>query len=50
MTYVENNVRKLQMYENNGIYIGVNLFITFETATKPLNTKELDKMLQCIFL
>lgn len=50
MSYVENNVRKLQIYESNGIYVGVNLLITFETALKPLNTRELDKMLRRVFL
>lgn len=33
---------KLNSYENNGIYIGANLFVTYETSRKPLNTKNLN--------
>lgn len=48
--YVENMLCKLNTYEKNEIYIGVNLFVTFETSKKPLNTRALDKMLKKLFL
>ena len=40
--YFEHMIYKLNSYENNGIYMGINLFITYETSKKPLNTKTLN--------
>ena len=39
----------LNSYENNGIFIGVNLFVTYETSQKPLNTRILNNKLKEIF-
>lgn len=50
MDYVRNVMRKLNTYEKHGIYIGVNLFVTYESAKYPLNTRGLDSMLRKLFI
>ena len=47
--YVENAMYKLNSYEKNKIYLGVNLFVTHETSRSPLNTRALDGMLKRTF-
>ena len=47
--YVEKVMWKLNTYEKNGIYLGVNLFITYETSRNPLNTRTLDKLIRNLF-
>ena len=47
--YVEKAIYKLDTYAKNGIFLGVNLLITYETQRCPLNVKSLDEMLRCIF-
>lgn len=47
--YVNMVIYKLNTYERNGIYLGVNLFITHETSKSPLNTRNLDGMLRELF-
>lgn len=47
--YVGIVMHKLSTYERSGIYLGVNLFITYETAKTPLNTRSLDGLLQKLF-
>lgn len=47
--YVEGAIHKLNTYEKNGICIGVNLFITFETSKKALNTRALDRLIKKLF-
>lgn len=47
--YVEKALFKLSNYERNDIFLGVNLFITYETGKRPINTRALDKMLRQIF-
>ena len=47
--YVDNALYKLNTYEKNQIYLGVNLFITHETSKNPLNTRALDGMLRKLF-
>lgn len=47
--YVEGAIHKLNTYEKNGICIGVNLFITFETSKKTLNTRVLDRLIKKLF-
>ena len=44
--YVDMVMNKLDVYEKNGIYLGVNLFITYETGKNPLNTKLVDQLLR----
>ncbi len=47
--YVEGAIHKLNTYEKNGICIGVNLFITFETSKKALSTRALDRLIKKLF-
>jgi len=47
--YVDRTMNKLALYERNGIYPGVNLFMTFETGKRPLNTRALDDLLKKLF-
>lgn len=47
--YVENVIFKLNTYEKNGIYLGVNLFFTYETSKKALNTRALDGLIRKLF-
>ena len=47
--YVEKVMSKLALYEKCGIQLGVNLFVTFETGKRPLNTRALDKLLRKLF-
>ena len=49
LRYVEKAMYKLDMYARNGIYIGVSLWITFETQSSPLNTRSLAEMLKQTF-
>ena len=50
MNYVNNVIFKLNTYEKNGIYLGVNLFLTYETSKKPLNVRALDEMLKKLWV
>lgn len=45
-SYLESTIRKLNLYSENGIYLGDNLLITCETSRHPLSTKMLDGVLQ----
>ncbi len=47
--YVNTVLRKLDTYERNGFYLGVNLFFTYETSKRPLNTVSLDRLLRELF-
>lgn len=47
--YVESVMYKLSTYEKNGIYLGWNLFVTYETGKKPLNTRVLDSLIRKVF-
>lgn len=47
--YIGTFLYKLQTYERNGIHLGINLFVTYETATKPLNTRVLNDFLGKLF-
>lgn len=40
--YVDKNMRKIDLYERNGILLGEKLLITHETSKAPLNRKVLD--------
>ena len=50
MDYLKKVMHKLKTYESNGIYLGINLFITFETSIRPINTKVLDEELKALFV
>lgn len=47
--YMDMVMYKLSTYEKNGIYLGVNLFITYETSKTPLNTRTLDGLIRKLF-
>lgn len=49
LEYVETALYKLSSYEKNGIYLGVNLFVTHETGKRALNTKGLDGLMRKLF-
>lgn len=46
--YAISAVKKIQTYEDNGIILGDNLIITFETAKTVLNTASLERIIQNI--
>ena len=47
--YVDNLIFKLKTYEKNGIYLGVNLFITYENNKHLFNAKLLDELVEKLF-
>ena len=49
MNYVDTALLKINSYEMNDIYLGVNLFVTYETSRQPLNTKKLKEMFKLLF-
>lgn len=44
--YVENAVKKITLYEQNGIYPGERLLITYETKKTPLHRKTVYRMIE----
>lgn len=42
--YARNMVKKIQAYENNGIYVGEKLILTFETEQTILNTNKIEQL------
>lgn len=44
--YVASTMKKLNTYETNGIYLGVNLFATFETYQTPLGVETLENLIK----
>ena len=44
--YVENSMRKLDLYEKNGYLLGKNLIITRETVASPLNIQKVDSYIK----
>lgn len=42
--YARNMVRKIQAYENNGIFVGEKLILTYETEKEILNTKKIAQL------
>lgn len=47
--YVDDILYRINSYEKNHIYPGVNLFMTYESSTKPLNTRVLDDLFKALF-
>lgn len=43
--YVEKAIKKIELYEKNGIFQGDKLIVTYETKEHPLNVKHVDKMI-----
>lgn len=48
--YAQNAVKRLNLYQENGIILGDRLFITYESSIVPLNFKVLDEMIKVLFL
>ena len=44
--YVENNMKKLELYEKNGFLLGRNLLVTHETSKSPLNIAVVDSYIE----
>ena len=44
--YAENAVQRILAYEQNGIFPGDNLILTYETRKNPLNQKQILIMIQ----
>ena len=44
--YAQKAIQKLETYSKNGIYIGKNLLVTFETLRNPLDMKMVEGMLK----
>ena len=44
--YIERNLKKIDLYERNGIYPGDNLILIHETSKKPLDVDVMEKMLK----
>ena len=42
--YAQNAIRKIQLYEDNGIYPGERLILTFETGKTVLNMRLAEKL------
>ncbi|WP_051200662.1 hypothetical protein [Butyrivibrio sp. XPD2002] len=43
--YIARNLEKIDCYEENGIFLGDNLIITRETSEKPLNMKQVRRLI-----
>ena len=48
--YMESSIRRLEIYEQNGIVVGENLILTFETKNLPLNQKTIQRKIDYYFL
>ena len=48
-SYVDKTMFKLSTYEKNGMFVGVNLFVTCESGRAALNTRAVDKMIKKLF-
>ena len=43
--YTENAVSKVKLYNENGIFPGINLIITMETQSKQISTQQLERLI-----
>lgn len=44
--YATNAVKKIKLYESNGIYVGERLILTFETQKMILNTCDIKRIVE----
>lgn len=44
--YVEKAIRKIRTYEQNGLFVGDNLIMTFESKQNPLNQKSARRLIE----
>ena len=45
-SYARNMVRKIDAYENNGIFVGERLILTYESEQSILNTRKIEQMVE----
>ncbi len=43
--YCEKAIKKIEMMQRNGIFVGENLIVTYETAKHPLNMQTVEKLI-----
>ena len=43
--YLQDNLAKIRAYERSGYFPGDNLILTFETKNLPLDTREIDRII-----
>ena len=48
--YANKNTRRLNIYSNNGLILGDNLFISMETSLYPLDIRTVDRLIKTRFL
>lgn len=48
--YLNHNLWKIDEYKKMGIYVGINLVISYESASRPLGTKEIDQLIKMYIL
>ncbi len=44
--YCNKSIKKIETYHRNGIYLGEELILTFETKDHPLNSKEVQRLVE----
>jgi hypothetical protein len=47
--YVENALQKIALYEQNGIFPGEDLILTYETEQTILNTSKIEELVKRYF-
>lgn len=48
--YVEKALKKIDTYERNNIFPGEKLILTHETANRPINSRMIDRLIECYFV
>ena len=43
--YINKNIYKLRLYEKNGIYVGDQLILTYESSDRPLDMNHLERLI-----
>lgn len=46
--YCKKALEKIDVYSENGIYLGERLFVTFESSIKPINLKRVDEIIELV--
>ena len=44
--YARKALEKIRLYENNGIFIGEQLILTFESSEQPLDNREFELLIE----
>lgn len=48
--YLENAIGKIKAYNENNFFVGKNLIITMETSTIPINTHQIEQMIEAYLM